>query len=51
MLDLGELGSAYIVMEYVEGVTLWQARESDQPPDRDNILDILRQTAAGACDG
>jgi serine/threonine-protein kinase len=45
--DVGELGSkAYIVMEYVEGVTLWQARESDQPPDRDKILDILRQTAA-----
>jgi serine/threonine-protein kinase len=45
--DAGELGSkAYIVMEYVEGVTLWQARESGEPPERGKVLDILRQTAA-----
>ncbi len=44
--DVGEIDSrAYIVMEYVDGVTLWQLRDSGEALSREKIVDILRQTA------
>ncbi len=45
--DVGELDSkAYIVMEYVDGVTLWQLRESGEAPSHARVVEILRETAA-----
>ncbi|HTP85358.1 MAG TPA: protein kinase [Bryobacteraceae bacterium] len=44
-----EEGMAYIFMEYVNGPTLDRLLCSPQPPDRETLLTLLRQTA-GALD-
>jgi serine/threonine protein kinase len=45
--DIAEEGDvAYIFMEFVNGSTLERLLASDAPPDRDAVLNVLRQTAA-----
>lgn len=41
-----ENGLAYIFMEFVNGPSLEKLLASDQPPDKDSLLSIFRQTAA-----
>jgi len=46
--DIQEEGDiAYIFMEHIEGSTLEKMLLDDQPPEKEQILTLLRQTAAG----